>query len=476
MANDNDAELKREVDAYVDEVWEDIVKDIDYLVQVESVEDLDAAEPGKPWGPNSYEALSRGLEIAARLGLETHNVDGYLGYGDLPGESSTYLATIAHTDIVPLGTGWHFDPLHVTRKDGYLIGRGVLDDKGPFTLSLYAAHFFVRKVQETGKKLPYTLRALIGNDEETNMGDVEYYLEHYPEPAFLFTPDADFPLICGEKGRVGITITSSEFGEGARIVDFEGGTVSNAIPGIASVVVRASEGELEPEEGVIAVESAGEGEVKLTATGKGGHASMPEGTVNAIGLLVNYLLAHGVCNEKERSFLELLRMVFASTDGSSLGIAAHDNIFDPLTAIGGTIRSKSGRIAQTMDVRYPTTTSAEKIVARLRELAEPSGAKVHMDGDMVPFYTSPDSPEINTLVDTYNEYTGHNDHAFTIGGGTYARHFRNAAAFGPHDSRMPMPDWVGPEHGPDEGILEDQLKLALKIYIVSIARLMRLEF
>ena len=40
---------------------------------------------------------------------------------------------------------------------------------------------------------------------------------------------------------------------------------------------------------------------------------------------------------------------------------------------------------------------------------------------------------------------------------------------------METPEWVGIEHGPDEGILEDQLKLALKIYIVSIARLMNLD-
>ncbi len=31
------------------------------------------------------------------------------------------------------------------------------------------------------------------------------------------------------------------------------------------------------------------------------------------------------------------------------------------------------------------------------------------------------------------------------------------------------------EHGPDEGISEEWLKRALKIYIVSIARLMQLE-
>ena len=32
------------------------------------------------------------------------------------------------------------------------------------------------------------------------MHDVDYYAEHYPMPAFCFTPDAEFPVCNGEKG------------------------------------------------------------------------------------------------------------------------------------------------------------------------------------------------------------------------------------------------------------------------------------
>jgi succinyl-diaminopimelate desuccinylase len=37
------------------------------------------------------------------------------------------------------------------------------------------------------------------------------------------------------------------------------------------------------------------------------------------------------------------------------------------------------------------------------------------------------------------------------------------------------PEWVGIEHGPDEGVSEEVLRRALKIYIVSIGRLMELD-
>ena len=44
--------------------------------------------------------------------------------------------------------------------------------------------------------------------------------------------------------------------------------------------------------------------------------------------------------------------------------------------------------------------------------------------------------------------------------------------FGPLDRAEPLPDWVGPEHGPDEGIWECQLKRALAIYIRSLEALL----
>ena len=71
-----DEQLKREVDAYVEEVWEDVVADMDRLVRHDSVEDLEHAEPGKPWGPAANDALVEAERMAARLGLEVTDLDG----------------------------------------------------------------------------------------------------------------------------------------------------------------------------------------------------------------------------------------------------------------------------------------------------------------------------------------------------------------------------------------------------------------
>ncbi len=467
-----DEMLKAEAKAFVEKNWEDIVKDIESLVAIRSVEDLDHATDEMPYGPASYEALCKGVEIAERLGLDAHNCDGHIGYADVPGDSERQIAMIAHTDIVPEGSGWTFDPFKLTRKDGYLIGRGVLDDKGPFVLELYCAKFFAERAARTGERLPYTIRCIIGNNEETEMADVEWYLERYPQPEFLFSPDADFPLICGEKGGYSATIRSGKVSD--VIVDFCGGTVGNAVAGEATALVRADAAAL-PAAERITVEAVEGGLARISAEGIGAHASTPAGSINAIGLLVDYLLENGLFSEGEKSFLEMEKLVFGSTDGSTLDIAATDDLFDPLTCIGGTIRTVDGVFEQTIDSRYPTSITGDEITRRVGALCEAHGCTLTVDLDMVPFSTDPNSDGIQALVRTYNEYTGRNDKPFTIGGGTYARHFKAGGAFGPNDPNFPMPDWIGAEHSADEGFSEEQFKRALEIYIVSVARLAELE-
>lgn len=470
MSELEDSALIKDIDSYVDDVWADVLKDIAALVAIPSVADAALAEPGAPHGPNAKRALETGLGICERLGLEPHDMDGWIGYADLPGESPAQLATIAHIDVVPAGTGWTSDPFAMQMKDGYLIGRGVLDDKGPAVLSMYAAHYFIAR----GIKPRYSIRVMLGSDEEVSMTDVAHYQETFDDPAFLFTPDADFPVCCGEKGRVGGAFVSKPIHEG-RIVSFEGGTVPNAVPGVAEATVRL-DGADAPEAPGIQVEMLDGGLARLVAHGKGGHASLPEGTVNAIGMLVGYILEHGLCSDEERGYLELLSLLFATTDGSSLGIDATDDLFEPLTCIGGTIRLEDGRIRQTIDIRYPKSTTGQRIEGVLSELAAAHDSTFDMTSDSVPFYIDPANPAVTALVDAYNTFTGKHAKPFTIGGGTYARHFKNAVSFGPEEPGEPTPAWVGSMHGPDEGVSEELLKRSLRIYVYALNKLMDLDF
>ena len=430
------------IDQFVCDNEEQILRDMARLVAIPSVES--EAEEGAPFGRESRRALDCALEIAGELGLKTVNCENRLGYATIgEDDGRPYLATITHVDVVPAGDGWEADPFVLREKDGYLIGRGIMDDKGPSVLCLYALKY----LQESGTKLRYPIRALLGSNEETGMEDVEHYIANYPLPVFCFSPDADFPLIHGEKGIYHGLLLSCCPQE--NILKIEGGVAPNAVPAGAAALVRA---EGLRSVGRVTAEEKEPGLWHLSATGISGHASMPDGTVNAIAELVSYLLENDIPSAQERPYYEFLARLHSATDGSGVGLQSSDESFTPLTAVGGRISIEDERVCQTIDVRYGLTMSAEKIEAAL-----------------------PDSPAVRACLDSYNEVTGENARSFTIGGGTYARHFPNAVAFGPEHPERPYPDFCGPIHGVNEAARKSDMLEALKVYIHALLRLESLD-
>lgn len=456
------------IDAFAEHNRDNILRDITRLVAVPSVEGT--PEPGAPFGKGPKAALDKALEIAAELGLDTHNAEGYIGWAQTGpiADGQKYLATITHTDVVPEGNGWDADPYTVRVRDGWLLGRGVADDKGPSILCLYALKY----LKDNGVTLKYPVRALLGANEETNMHDVDYFAAHFEQPAFCFTPDAEFPVCNGEKGGFGGELVSPVLENGV-IVDFVGGVAHNAVPDRAACTVRLPESALKQTEGVT-FEAGENGTTIIRGWGKSGHAAMPQGTVNAIGLIVTCLLESKVCPPAETTYLQVLHTLHATTDGSALGIAASDDVFDPLTIIGGTIEMKDGRLRQSFDCRYPTSTTAEHLTEMMTQVCG-TAATLENVSSRVPFYIAADSPAIQTLITTYNDVTGENKKPFTMGGGTYARHFPYAVSFGPEHTDIELPEFAGPMHGANEGTPFEKLIEALKIYILALLRLQEIE-
>lgn len=466
-----DANAAQLIDRYLDEHWEDIVSDIAELVRIPSTEDLGAADPSAnaPFGPGPRAALDAALAMAERMGFATHDVDGYLGLADWQGETDTQLGIIGHVDVVPAGPGWTVEPFDVTRREGYLLGRGVIDDKGPLVVALHA----VKLWKDAGAQFPYTVRLMFGANEETGMDDVRYYRERFADPAFLITPDAEFPVCYGEKGLFDATLTSAPL-DGGVIHSITGGVATNAVPGCAEALVQACAADL-PAAERIAVEDAGNGLARIAATGKSAHASLPDQGISAIGLLEHYLIDNGLCSESERAFLELSCQLIDHPDGSGLGIACEDEHFGALTVVGGTVSYEDGCIKQTLDSRFPTSITPDELAARLEEAAGTAGASVEVTRREAPFVMQPDAPHIRALLEAYNQATGENAEPFTMGGGTYARKFSCAASFGPEMPWVSTPEWVGGMHGPDEGVSEELLKQAFRIYALTLPKLMQLE-
>lgn len=454
-------ERMRDAARFAEENRENIIRDIGRLVAIDSV--MGEAGPGMPFGEGPAQALALGLEIAGELGLETHNCEDRMGYAQV-GQGTDYLATVTHLDVVP-SPGWAEDPFTLRRREGYIIGRGVLDDKGPSVLCLYALKY----LKDREIPLRYPVRALLGINEETHMADLEHYLAHYQAPLFCFSPDANFPLCNGEKGIFHGRVVSRS--EGDRVKDIRGGVAANVIPDMAEAWVEA-----ESLSSTARVTAQREGDCwHLTARGVGGHASLPEGTVNAIGVLVDYMLERDILSGAERDFFYGLQRLHGDPYGARLGLDREDGLFTPLTIVGGVIGTEKGHVFQTIDCRYPTTGSGRDIMARLSgnwgELAE-----IRAESDSRPFYRSPDNPAVQVCLDSYNAVTGERARPYTIGGGTYARHFPNAVSFGPEHPERPAPAFAGPIHGVDEAACVDWLMEALQIYILALIELEKLDY
>ena len=186
------------------------------------------------------------------------------------------------------------EPFALTQKDGNLIGRGVLDDKGPALAALYA----MRCVRDAGVELKDTVRLILGCDEETGMTDMAYYNAHTASPDYGFSPDAEYPVINIEKGGLHILLSKNTGGEeGAEIPVYElyAGERPNVVPGIARAVVgckdvSALRERLELVAAArgfeLALRDLGNGRAEITATGKSAHASTPHLGKNAAGMLL----------------------------------------------------------------------------------------------------------------------------------------------------------------------------------------------
>ncbi len=468
------------IDSYIESEWEHYLADLARLVSIDSTLDKATAAEGAPFGAGPRAALDEILGIAARIGLEPHDGEGYAGFADLPAQLAAANAdatppraqtvgVIGHVDVVPPGQGWTFSPFALTRKEGMLLGRGTTDDKGPLLCALYALKFWI----DAGVSLRHNVRFIFGCNEETGMEEVPYFLKHYGAPDFLFTPDAEFPLCYGEKGLFGVTL-SKTIAAGS-IESFEGGSATNAVPACASAVIYA-DAALLPCAQRIEVESLGPNKARIVAQGVSGHASMPEGTVNAIAVLAKYLLDARVGSKEERAWLEVVAHMAATTDGSAAEVAAQDDDFGALTSVVGIAGKEDTRWNFTVDIRFPTATSGSALVCAFEKVAKRAGATLEVTRNQEPFIVNPHTEAVQALLQAYNEATGKQAKPFTMGGATYAREFPHAVSFGPaEEGACEKPAWVGGMHGADEGTSEEELKRALGIYIRAFGNLAEVQ-
>lgn len=450
---------------------QNIKRDIKRLVDIRSVKG--APEPGAPYGAGVRAAQLEAMRICEELGLKAVDCDGRFAYAHY-GREDRFIGIIAHVDVVPEGGGWDTPPFECTEREGYLVGRGTGDDKGPFVLAAYATKYLI----ESGEALQYGIRLLIGLDEECGMSDIDYYKAHYPQPVFAFTPDADFPAGHGEKGILSAELVSPPVAGGA-VRAMSGGAASNVVADSASAVVRGSAlGALQA-----LAETAGQGirvgeaadGALVEAAGRAAHAGTPETGVSAIHRLAAFLCDSGVLEPGEQAAMSFIRRATASYDGSFFGIDAADGRFTPNTLIAGLLEKRQDRFVLNINSRYNTAIEPQEVARRIGQTAQQSGFAVQKLENSAPFYLSPDHPAVQTLCRVYGEVTGGDARPYVMSGGTYARKMDNAVAYGIEFPGDRHPDWVGSAHMKNEALSIRRAMLSCEIFIRTLQRLQAIE-
>lgn len=452
-----------EANAYIVSKRAEYEKDLGDLIAIESV---GTSPDGKfVFGKGSAAAIDKMIEIGNGYGFKTENHDYYcasLVYGD----SEDEVGMIAHLDVVPAGDGWSYPPYKLTVENGLLIGRGTEDDKGPAVAALYAMRF----LKDSGIKLPFSVRLLLGGDEERGMNDLPYFLKSHKPPFFSFTPDSEFPVCCGEKGIGKINICFD--GGLDKLISISGGTVTNAVAGKATATVRDIEEGTLPCSDCITV-SYSDGNATVTASGKTAHAATPEEGQSAIVLLAEYLLNNISFGDGEKTMLTFLKEHCGDYLGTKLGVAETDDLMGYLTCIGGLLKTEDGKAIQNFNVRYPRKNSWKGIISAVEKVADRFGGRIishtHSDG----YSFSPERAEIQALTSAYEQVVGEEGAPYTMGGGTYARSFPNTVAFGCtiKKHRGLLGEGRGAAHDRDEYLSVAEFESAVKIFALSISKI-----
>ena len=459
-----------QIKQYIETYQEEMIEGIRDLVAIESVRG--EAEEGFPFGKGPAEALAHALAMGESLGFPTIvNLDNYVGYIEM-GEGEDIMGILCHLDVVPAGGNWKHEPFGGEIENGVIYGRGVCDDKGPAVAAMYA----MKIIQDMDIPLKKRIRLVLGTNEESGFGCVEYYKQKEGGFQMGFSPDAAFPLIFGEKGVANIAITGKANGDDPiRLTDISGGEADNVVAPTCQCRLEGNETDLTDakerfESYALKHELTSEvklqgHELLLTLEGISAHASTPELGVNAISHMVTCLSEILPESVFAQGFAKCLA---TETNGVSCGIQSNDE-YGALTLNVGLISYEQNQdiVSANLNIRYPIRSDFSVLFQSMKTSFGDNHIDCVLREDHPPLFVDPTSPFVQALYESYRNISGDHTHMpFTIGGGTYSRAFENVVAFG-----VEFPGEDNRVHMSDEWLSLERFFLAVEIYADAIRKL-----
>jgi predicted dipeptidase len=419
------------------------------------------------------------MKTAADLGFVARDA-GKITEIELPAtvspETAPVLGLVIHGDVQQADAEtWSFPPFSGGVENGYVLGRGSADDKGPLIQALLS----MKALAATGLKRTHTVRLIVGSEEESAAGEMAEYLKDHQPPDYSLVLDSEFPVVVGEKAWDGLAIVSSMGARDANakfVVEyFQAGLGASIVPERAEVKLRWKKGSepawapLEAEltaakakmpEGTRLAFLADGDLMRIVAYGKSAHAgvNLTGGRNALVGLahaLEGKLPAGGVDD-----ILRFVRMAGVDLYGTGLGITDNDPVWGRYAVNIATVKPKEddeSKLVLFINLRRtPPRTGAESkahlesVVAKFNEA---NGSALTVAPELSYFLDEPlgfntNAKIVKRLMKVYSRATGEKNPKPAIsGGGTYAKRLPNAIAFG-----MWFPGKPYPGHDTDEKI------------------------
>ncbi|MCD7841288.1 MAG: M20/M25/M40 family metallo-hydrolase [Lachnospiraceae bacterium] len=530
---------REKIDAYIDSKKEEMLEDLKKLVRINSQKG--PAEEGKPFGAGPAAAVAAAQELMERYGLTVRNYENYVVTGDLEasgpgidtsladaaensgahvsgasGTAQKGLDILAHLDVVPVTEDWMVtQPFEPKIVDGRIYGRGTADDKGPAIAALYA----LRAIRELGIPMKKGVRLVLGSDEECGSSDLAYYYGIEQEAPYTFTPDADFPVINIEKGRMEGKFQAKfadaakkdkpvdapeqenpEYGNSAgelqrndgddkakapqpRILSLKSGDKANVVPGRATLIleglpeetVRTAADTVTKETGVTfeITMLCDDAQLRIDARGQAAHASTPQEGKNALTAtlrLTAKLAEQNAALERTAGVDALLALdrlfPYEDTCGRALGVYREEAQSGAVTLCFSILDYTPERLSGTFDARLPIGCTEENTKKPIMEALAQHGIQLSDRPMTKPHCVPGDSDFVRILLDSYEHYTGIKGEPISTGGGTYVHGLERGVAFG-----CMTPDVDNHMHGDDEFMVIDRLLMSVKIFADAIVRI-----
>lgn len=464
------------VEKRIEEYRAEMTNSLSDLISIPSIA---VRTPGPdPFGVPVQQAYEWMLAKAGEAGFPSFDADHFGGHFDYRGSGEGIVGIVGHLDVVPAGDEavWDFEPFGGEITDEFVCGRGAMDDKGPVIAAFYA----MKALKDCGFLPEKTVRMILGLDEETKWEGMRHYLAFVPDtPDCGFTPDADFPVIHGEKGILIFDIArkfSRSQSKGLQLRSITGGSAANCVADNARAVIYDDGGggydEIKSlltalrEQNGWKINYKGIGKsLEIRTQGVSAHGAKPEQGLNAISILMHALSLLNFAGDDVMEFIRFYENhIGFDLHGERIGCALSDEASGPLVWNVGMIDLDKGSVRLTINVRYPVTCDDEQVYAGITEVIAPFDLGIIKERHQPPIYRPAEDPMVTGLTDIYRRHTGDAEsQPLVIGGGTYARAMDGIVAFG---ARFPGKPELG--HQKNEKISVDDLVLLAKIYAEAI--------